>query len=204
MDGINLLPLTQDPTREMGRDLLFEAFDLGSPELGKSFGIRRGQWVYNEYSNGDDELYDMRADPYQLHNLLYDPPPPGGADAPSPQTSPSAISSVPGWPSCEPARASAATRPLGRPGLLQLLLHRLGEGVDAAHRADEDLHPVDSAIGIEVEEVDPVELAVADPRAEGEGGGIAGLDLIRVAEVLEDLGDRRRAASPPPPAPHRA
>jgi arylsulfatase A-like enzyme len=85
MDGINLLPLTQDPTRESGRDLLFEAFDLGSPELGQSFGIRRGEWVYNDYGFGDDELYDMRTDPYQLHNLLYDPPPPGGADAPSPQ-----------------------------------------------------------------------------------------------------------------------
>jgi N-acetylglucosamine-6-sulfatase len=85
MDGINLLPLTRDPTNEIGRDLLFEAFDLGSPELGQSFGIRRGQWVYNKYSDGDEELYDMKTDPYQLHNLLYDPPPPGGADAPSPE-----------------------------------------------------------------------------------------------------------------------
>ena len=85
MDGIDLLPLTRDPTNEIGRDLLFEAFDLGSPELGQSFGIRRGQWVYNNYGNGDEELYDMKTDPYQLHNLLYDPPPLGGADAPSPQ-----------------------------------------------------------------------------------------------------------------------
>ena len=36
MDGIDLLPLTQDPTRETARDLLFEAFDLGSPELGRA------------------------------------------------------------------------------------------------------------------------------------------------------------------------
>jgi hypothetical protein len=95
MDGISLLPMTRDPTYGAGRDLLFEAFDLGSPEQGQSFGIRRGQWVYNEYVNGDQgdpavlsdhaELYDMTADPYQLHNLLYDPPPPGGSDAPSPQ-----------------------------------------------------------------------------------------------------------------------
>lgn len=96
MDGISLLPLTRDPTNNIGRDLLFEAFDLGSPEQGQSFGIRRGQWVYNEYINASDEgdpavlsdhaeLYDMTTDPYQLHNLLYDPPPPGGSDAPSPQ-----------------------------------------------------------------------------------------------------------------------
>ena len=96
MDGIDLLPLTQDPTREMGRDLLFEAFDLGSPELGQSFGIRRGPWVYNDYGGGGDELYDMRTDPYQLNNLLYDPPPPGGRMLPPPKTSPSRISSVPG------------------------------------------------------------------------------------------------------------
>jgi N-acetylglucosamine-6-sulfatase len=95
MDGLSLIPMTRDPTNNIGRDLLFEAFDLGSPALGQSFGIRRGQWVYNEYVNGDEgnpgvlsdhaELYDMNNDPYQLHNLLYDPPPPGGSDAPSPQ-----------------------------------------------------------------------------------------------------------------------
>lgn len=91
MDGIPLQPLAKNPSVSANRDLLFEAFDLGAPDLGKSFGIRRGPWVYNEYSNGHStvlsdyaELYDMNSDPFQLHNLLYDPPPPGGPDAPSP------------------------------------------------------------------------------------------------------------------------
>lgn len=84
MDGIPLQPLANDPSVEANRDLLFEAFDLGEAHLGRSFGIRRGQWVYNQYSNGEEaeELYNMSSDPYQLQNLLYDPP---GVDAPSPE-----------------------------------------------------------------------------------------------------------------------
>jgi N-acetylglucosamine-6-sulfatase len=92
MDGIPLQPLAQDAAAAANRDLLFEAFDLGAPDQGQSFGVRRGQWVYNEYSNGKGgplsnhaELYDMQTDPFQLDNLLYDPPPAGGADAPSAQ-----------------------------------------------------------------------------------------------------------------------
>jgi N-acetylglucosamine-6-sulfatase len=76
MDGINLLPLTQDPSASANRDLLFESVDLGI------YGLRRGQWSYNRYSNGDQELYNLNTDPYQLQNLLYDPP---GLGEPSPQ-----------------------------------------------------------------------------------------------------------------------
>ena len=38
MDGIDLLPLTRDPTSANSRTLLFESFDIGS------FGVRRGPW----------------------------------------------------------------------------------------------------------------------------------------------------------------
>jgi N-acetylglucosamine-6-sulfatase len=66
MDGIPLQPLTRDPTRELGRDLLFESPDTGS------YGVRRGHWAYNEYPSGDAELYDLTADPYELDNLADD------------------------------------------------------------------------------------------------------------------------------------
>ena len=89
MDGMPLQPLAQDSSVEANRDLLFESFDLGETNFqDQSFGIRRGQWAYNEYfpvGNGPlsdhAELYNLTTDPYELHNLLYDPP---GPTDPSP------------------------------------------------------------------------------------------------------------------------
>jgi N-acetylglucosamine-6-sulfatase len=77
MDGISLLPLTRDATFAQGRDILFESTDLDI------YGLRRGQWSYNRYSNGEAELYNLETDPYQVENLLYDPP---GPQQPSAET----------------------------------------------------------------------------------------------------------------------
>jgi N-acetylglucosamine-6-sulfatase len=67
MDGIPLLPLAQDPAAGAHRDILFESPDIGT------YGIRRGPWKYNLWNNGDEELYNLDDDPYELRNLLYDP-----------------------------------------------------------------------------------------------------------------------------------
>jgi N-acetylglucosamine-6-sulfatase len=67
VDGINLLPLTQNPSVANNRTLLFESFDIGS------FGLRQGPWSYNVYSDGEDELYNLDSDPYQLTNLADNP-----------------------------------------------------------------------------------------------------------------------------------
>ena len=67
MDGIDLLPLVRDPNAGNNRTLLFESFDIGS------FGIRRGPWAYNVYSDGQDELYNLQSDPYELDSLAGDP-----------------------------------------------------------------------------------------------------------------------------------
>jgi N-acetylglucosamine-6-sulfatase len=67
MDGIDLQPLIQDPNVSNNRTLLFESFDIGS------FGVRRGPWSYNVYSDGDDELYNLDDDPYQLNSVADDP-----------------------------------------------------------------------------------------------------------------------------------
>jgi arylsulfatase A-like enzyme len=36
-------------------------------------GVRTARYLYVEYSTGESELYDVTADPYQLHNLAADP-----------------------------------------------------------------------------------------------------------------------------------
>jgi N-acetylglucosamine-6-sulfatase len=76
MDGIPLLPLAQNPAEGANRDILFESPDIGT------YGIRRGPWKYNLWNNGDEELYNLDDDPYELTNLLYDPLGPIG---PTPQ-----------------------------------------------------------------------------------------------------------------------
>jgi hypothetical protein len=67
MDGINLLPLTHDPNTANNRSILFESVDLSI------YGIRHGPWSYNLYSNGDEELYNLDDDPYQLTSVADDP-----------------------------------------------------------------------------------------------------------------------------------
>jgi N-acetylglucosamine-6-sulfatase len=67
MDGIDLLPLTRDPNVANDRSILFESVDLDI------YGIRRGPWSYNLYSNGDEELYNLTDDPYQLTSMDSDP-----------------------------------------------------------------------------------------------------------------------------------
>jgi N-acetylglucosamine-6-sulfatase len=78
MDGISLLPPINDPSVAANRDILFESVDIGA------YGIRRGPWKYTQWDDGSRELYNINDDPYELRNLLYDPPPLGGANAPSP------------------------------------------------------------------------------------------------------------------------
>jgi N-acetylglucosamine-6-sulfatase len=67
MDGIPLLPLAQSPASGANRDILFESPDIGT------YGIRRGPWKYNLWNNGDEELYNLDNDPYELKNLLFAP-----------------------------------------------------------------------------------------------------------------------------------
>jgi N-acetylglucosamine-6-sulfatase len=60
MDGISLIPLAANPATAAGRDILFESDELAS------YGIRDGNWQYNQFPNGDEELYDLVADPFEL------------------------------------------------------------------------------------------------------------------------------------------
>ena len=66
-DGVPLLPMALDPSFGSNRALLFESFDIGT------FGVRQGPWKYNRWENGDEELYKIDSDPYELDNLLHGP-----------------------------------------------------------------------------------------------------------------------------------
>ena len=62
IDGRSLAPfLRGTPPASWRRDTLIEN--------GPSYSLRTGEWMYNYQSTEEFELYDMRADPYQLKNL---------------------------------------------------------------------------------------------------------------------------------------
>jgi arylsulfatase A-like enzyme len=67
VDGIPLLPLAKNPADGANRDILFESPDIGA------YGIRRGPWKYDLWNNGDEELYNIDNDPFELTNLLFGP-----------------------------------------------------------------------------------------------------------------------------------
>ncbi len=57
-------------------DFPIESFDSGWPASGKIppfCGARTKDWLYVRYATGEQELYDERSDPFELHNLANDP-----------------------------------------------------------------------------------------------------------------------------------
>jgi arylsulfatase A-like enzyme len=71
-DGISLLPLMRDPRVDPGRDLLIESYyHLPVPTVVE--GIRTPAWFYTWHSDGQHELYDLVADPYELRNRFGEP-----------------------------------------------------------------------------------------------------------------------------------
>ena len=69
LDGRSLLPLMEDPLTEYGRDLLVEGSAGG---LGFA-ALRSRNYLYVEWSNGEQELYDLRQDPHQVTSRHADP-----------------------------------------------------------------------------------------------------------------------------------
>lgn len=75
VDGRSLLSLARDPDRSNDRALLIESLvhdrstDYGYPYD----AIRSGHFLYVHYSTGDEELYNLVTDPYELESLAGDP-----------------------------------------------------------------------------------------------------------------------------------
>ena len=69
-DGRSLFPLLRDRGREWGRDLLIEGGDAGANAFD---ALRTYRYVFVQYTNGEQELYDLRRDPFQLQSRHADP-----------------------------------------------------------------------------------------------------------------------------------
>jgi N-acetylglucosamine-6-sulfatase len=70
MDGISLLPLARNPRAQRNRSILLESLASERPGF---FGVRAPGWSYIEHEDGSEELYDLGADPFQLHSRHADP-----------------------------------------------------------------------------------------------------------------------------------
>jgi arylsulfatase A-like enzyme len=66
VEGRSLRPLLADPRAEWDRPAL-------TTYRFKNHAVRSEGWRYIRYANGDEELYDERADPYEWVNLATDP-----------------------------------------------------------------------------------------------------------------------------------
>jgi N-acetylglucosamine-6-sulfatase len=84
LDGMSLLPFTTSSSAGAPRDLLLEAgpadatddtsVSRSSPAAQPYQGIRTDTgWKYVEYNLGGVEMYNLNADPAELHNLANDP-----------------------------------------------------------------------------------------------------------------------------------
>jgi N-acetylglucosamine-6-sulfatase len=71
-DGRSLLQLLADPGKEWGRELLLEN-GQGANGVAAYRGVRNYRYAYAYYYNtGDEELYDLRRDPFELVNRAQD------------------------------------------------------------------------------------------------------------------------------------
>ncbi len=68
-DGRSLLDLTEDPTREFGREIVLENGN-GVYRIPSFRGIRNDRFTFVRHdTTGEVELYDRREDPFQLQSL---------------------------------------------------------------------------------------------------------------------------------------
>lgn len=76
VEGVNLLPLLgpTTPPAPIRNDFLIEHLHGGTTDNVPSYcGVRSANTKYVQYSTGEEELYDLTADPYELQNKVADP-----------------------------------------------------------------------------------------------------------------------------------
>jgi arylsulfatase A-like enzyme len=71
-DGMSLVPLLNTPGAPWRADFFIEAADDNTGGNAIWSGLQNGQYKYVRYWTGEEELYDLNADPYELVNLQSD------------------------------------------------------------------------------------------------------------------------------------
>ncbi len=69
IDGRSLLPIIQSPNTFWDEGVLLEKFADGRSDFSFT-GVRVAGWTYVVYHNGEKELYNLTADPFQLTNVV--------------------------------------------------------------------------------------------------------------------------------------
>ena len=75
-DGRNLMPLVAGDSPAWRSDFLYE-HRMNNKTIPKSQGVRGHRWVYARFDEQDpvyEQLFDLKTDPQQLHNLASSKP----------------------------------------------------------------------------------------------------------------------------------
>lgn len=72
-DGNSLVPLLRNPGQSWRQTMFFEKMSSGAYTNAVWAGIRNQRWKYVRYWTGEDELYDLVNDPFELNSRHRDP-----------------------------------------------------------------------------------------------------------------------------------
>jgi arylsulfatase A-like enzyme len=68
VDGRNLLPLLTSTDPPWRSDFLLELLNFGKVGAPTFCGVHTERYVYVDYGSGEEELYDLKRDPYEMQN----------------------------------------------------------------------------------------------------------------------------------------